>query len=70
MNDEMFESLVVVELSPSTPQQTKDWLIKRLTDSQEQDDGADLLVRYDSDPESHVKTFVDSIRTFRLFFDR
>lgn len=53
MNNEMFESLVVVELSSSTPQQTKDWLIKRLTDSQEQDDGADLLVRYDSDPESH-----------------
>ncbi len=51
----MFEPLVVLEFSPTTPAVTKQWVIKRLTASHEEDEGADLLVRYDTDPESHVR---------------
>ena len=53
--NEKFEPLVVLEFSPTTPNVTKEWVIKRLIASQDEDDGADLLVRYDSDPESHVR---------------
>ncbi|CAF3286759.1 unnamed protein product [Rotaria sp. Silwood2] len=48
-----FEPLVVLHFSPTTPDETKNWVIKRLTARQDEDDGADLLVRYDTDPESH-----------------
>jgi len=58
----MFEPLVVLEFSPTTPAVTKEWVIKRLTASHEEDEGADLLVRYDTDPESHVRILL------RLFF--
>jgi hypothetical protein len=51
----MFEPLVVLEFSPTTPAVIKEWVIKRLTASHEEDEGADLLVRYDTDPESHVR---------------
>ena len=50
-----FSPLVVLEFSPLTPVETKEWVIKRLTASQDEDDGAGLLVRYESDPESHVR---------------
>jgi hypothetical protein len=53
-----FEPLVVLQFSPKTPAETKEWVIKRLTASQDEDEGADLLVRYDTDPESHVRFFV------------
>jgi hypothetical protein len=49
-----FEPLVVLHFTNTTPAATKEWVIKRLTASQEEHDGADLLVRYDTDSESHV----------------
>ena len=49
-----FEPLVVLHFSNATPAATKEWVISRLTASQDDNDGADLLVRYDPDPESHV----------------
>ena len=52
-----FEPLVVLQFSPNTPSETKDWVIKRFTASHDQDEGGDLLVRYDTDPESHVREF-------------
>lgn len=57
--DATFEPLVVLQFSPNTPSETKEWAIKRLTASHDQDEGADLLVRYDTDPESHVSKFDD-----------
>jgi hypothetical protein len=50
-----FEPLVVLHFTPTTPDVTKQWVIKRLTASQDEDDGAGLLVRYDTDAESHVR---------------
>lgn len=44
-----FKPLVVIHFSPETPDETKNWLIKRLTAKQDGDNGADLLVRYDPD---------------------
>lgn len=55
-----FEPLVVLEFSPTTPSVTKEWAIKRLTASNDEGDGADLLVRYDTDPECHVRIFSSS----------
>jgi hypothetical protein len=55
--NDKFEPLVVLQFAPVTPDSTKDWVIKRLTASQDEDDGAGLLVRYDNDPESHVRRF-------------
>ena len=51
-----FEPLVVLHFTNTVPAATKEWVIKRLTASQEENDGADLLVRYDTDPESHVSS--------------
>lgn len=50
-----FEPLVVLQFSPNTPSETKEWVIQRFSASHDQDEGADLLVRYDTDPESHVR---------------
>jgi hypothetical protein len=53
-----FEPLVVLQFSPTTPTETKEWVIKRFTAKHDEDEGADLLVRYDTDPESHVRIFL------------
>ena len=50
-----FEPLVVLQFSSTAPTATKEWAIKRLVASQDEGDGAGLLVRYDTDPESHVR---------------
>jgi hypothetical protein len=55
--NENFEPLVVLQLSPSTPAATKEWIIKRLTASHDEDEGAGLLARYEPDPENHVQVF-------------
>jgi hypothetical protein len=57
-DDPNFSPLVVLQFSPLAPAETKEWVIKRLTASQDEDEGAGLLVRYDPDPESHVKIFL------------
>jgi len=45
-NENNFEPLVVIHLSPTIPASTKQWLLKRLTDKHDQDEGADLsLIR-------------------------
>lgn len=49
-----FEPLVVLQFSSSTPNLTKDWVIRRLTDDRQDDEGAGFLVRWDKDPESRV----------------
>ena len=54
-NSDYFETLVVLQFSPLTPAATKEWVIRRLTASQDEDDGAGLLARFDKDPESHVR---------------
>ena len=54
-NSDYFETLVVLQFSPLTPAATKEWVIQRLTASQDEDDGAGLLARFDKDPESHVR---------------
>lgn len=59
-----FEPLVVIHFSPQTPDETKNWMIKRLTASPDENDGADLLVRYDNDPESHVRLYLCSKELF------
>ena len=51
-----FEPLVVLHLSPSTPAVTKEWIIKRLTAKHSEDEGADLLARFESTPENRVNT--------------
>jgi hypothetical protein len=56
----IFESLVVLQFSPTTPTETKEWVVKRFTAGSDQDDGADLLVRYDTDPQSHVRKMIFS----------
>ena len=53
--NDKFEALVVLQFAPLTPEPTKEWVIKRLIASQDEDDGAGLLARYDTDPESHVR---------------
>jgi hypothetical protein len=67
--DPSFEPLVVLHFSPTTPVQTKEWVIKRLTASQDEDEGAGLLVRYDTDPESHVRILFPSFH-INFFFIR
>jgi hypothetical protein len=64
----IFEPLVVLHFSPTTPTATKEWVIKRFTASQNEDDGADLLVRYDTDPESHVNIFPPFISLTFVFY--
>jgi hypothetical protein len=59
--NEDFEPLVVLQLSPSTPAITKEWIIKRLTAKHSEDEGAGLLARYEPDTKKHVK------KTFFLF---
>lgn len=49
-----FEPLVVIHLAQTTPAATKQWLIKRLTDKHDEDDGADLLARFEYNPDSQV----------------
>ena len=63
-----FEPLVVIHFASTTPDETKEWVIKRLTASQDEDDGAGLLVRYDTDPESHVSINLLSILTLFIFY--
>ncbi|CAM4753214.1 unnamed protein product [Rotaria magnacalcarata] len=48
-----FEPLIVIHFSSETPEETKNWMIERLIAKQDEDNGAALLVRYDSDSESH-----------------
>ncbi|CAF3881681.1 unnamed protein product [Rotaria sp. Silwood2] len=50
--NEDFEPLVVLQFSSSTPRATKEWVIQRLTASHNDDQGAGLLARYDTSPES------------------
>ncbi|CAF1320639.1 unnamed protein product [Adineta steineri] len=61
-----FEPLVVLQFSSTIPDVTKEWVIKRLTASQEENDGADLLVRYDMDPESHNNILLIGATLHRL----
>jgi len=56
-NEINFEPLVVIHLSPTIPASTKQWLLKRLTDKHDQDEGADLLARFEFNPESQVIVF-------------
>lgn len=65
-----FEPLVVLEFSPNTPNETKEWVIQRFTASHDQDEGADLLVRYDPDPESHVRDYDFLLHRFLFICDR
>ena len=55
MDNEIFEPLVVLQLSSTTPSLTKEWIIRRLTANQWEEKGAGLLARFDGDPESHVR---------------
>jgi len=55
--NENFEPLVVLQLAPSTPAATKEWIIKRLTASHTDDEGASLLARFEPDPENLVIIF-------------
>ncbi|CAF0803540.1 unnamed protein product [Rotaria sordida] len=48
-----FKPLVVLHFSSTTPDETKNWVVKRLIARPDEDDGAGLLVRYETDPESH-----------------
>jgi len=56
--NEDFEPLVVLQLAPTTPAATKEWIIKRLTASHNDDEGACLLARFEPDPENQVIVFV------------
>ena len=62
-----FEPLVVLQFSSTTPTVTKEWAIKRLVASQDEGDGAGLLVRYDTDPESRVRILY-SFQIVRFYF--
>lgn len=53
-NEENFEPLVVLQFSNSTPAATKEWVIRRLTANHHEDQGANLLVRYESSSEYNV----------------
>ena len=64
-----FEPLVVLQLSPSTPAATKQWIIKRLTASHAEDEGAGLLARFEPNPENHVKSFL-VLQKFYLIISR
>jgi hypothetical protein len=55
--NEDFEPLVVLQLAPTTPAATKEWIIKRLTASHTDDEGACLLARFEPDPENQVIVF-------------
>ena len=56
-DNENFEPLVVLQLSPSTPAAIKQWIIKRLTASHGEDEGAGLLARFEPNPENHVSNY-------------
>jgi hypothetical protein len=60
--NETFEPLVVLQFSASTPAVTKEWVIKRLTAKRHEDEGADLLVRYEPTPENKVKLWSSLMR--------
>ena len=55
--NEDFEPLVVLQLSPSTPVATKEWIVKRLTANHDEDEGAGLLARFEPNLEQKVKYF-------------
>jgi hypothetical protein len=54
---ENFEPLIVLQLSPTTPTATKEWIINRLTAGHDEDEGAGLLARYEPNSENHVKLY-------------
>ena len=56
--NENFEPLVVLQFSSKTPLETKEWVIKRLTANHNEDQGAGLLARYETSPESGVSLFI------------
>jgi hypothetical protein len=62
-----FEPLVVLHLSPSTPAATKQWIIRRLTASHDEDEGAGLLARFEPNPENHVKLFFFVLRKINFW---
>ena len=56
--NEDFEPLVVLQLSPATPETTKQWIINRLTAGHNEDEGAELLARFEPNPDNHVNSLV------------
>lgn len=62
-DNENFEPLVILQLSPSTPAATKEWIIKRLTAKHAEDEGADLLARFEPNPENQVKVLFSFKKT-------
>ncbi|CAF1198507.1 unnamed protein product [Rotaria sordida] len=64
--NEDFEPLVVLQFSSSTPPATKEWVIKRLTANPNDDQGAGLLARYDTDPESDKRVILIGATLSRL----
>lgn len=68
-DNDNFEPLVVLQLSPSTPEVTKQWIIKRLTATQDEDDGAGLLARFEPNPENHVIRHWNVLVNIEVFFN-
>ncbi|UJR16383.1 hypothetical protein I4U23_003286 [Adineta vaga] len=61
-----FEPLVVLQLSPTTPAVTKEWIIHRLTANQYEDEGAGLLARFESNTENRNSLIVIGATLERL----
>ncbi|CAF1634206.1 unnamed protein product [Adineta ricciae] len=61
-----FEPLVVLQLSPTTPAITKEWIIHRLTATQNEDEGAGLLARFERGTESRNSLIVIGATDHRL----
>ena len=54
-DNENFEPLVVLQFSATTPGAIKEWVVKRITAKQDEDEGADLLARFEATTESRVR---------------
>ena len=55
MERDEFEPLVVLQFSPSTPATTKTWLVERITARHDDDEGAELLARFENEPDNRVR---------------
>lgn len=49
MDDDSFETLVVLQFAPETPAKTKEWVLKKITGDRDNDEGAGFLARFDPD---------------------
>ena len=54
MEDDCFETLVVLQFTSSTPTITKEWFLSRVVANLDEEEGPNLLARFDTDVDAKV----------------